>query len=619
MKFLLAGNPNVGKSLIFNLLTGLGVEVSNYPGTTVDIKSGILCFGREQVEIRDLPGIYSLDGESPEEELVRSVLLQHEDEVLIFIADAVHLERNLYLFVQLSEYRIPSILVLNMMDEAERRGIRIDSDTLSLLLGIDVIPASAREGRNIDRIIPAAMRNAGVPRISVQYDHHIEAAQKSLTDEYDVPLPVALLALEGKGGPAGIADAARPLAEEIAAAHHMSVRQILATNRHNCAELIAFRVLNRASPVRRWDPDRLLSTAFPGILILLLVLVGVLSTVFLVGSRIEAGIVSLFEGDLMPVIAGAGLPAPLASVLGSVVLALEAGIGIAFPYIFLFFLLTSILEDTGYLTRAAFLADRAMHRLGLHGQAIVPMVLGLGCNVPAVMSIRHLPTRRERVIASFIVTLVPCSARTVIIAGLVAVFVGPLAALSIYLILAVLIIVTGIFLSRIIPGIRYGMILEMAPLRRPEPKRALRKAWGKIGEFLVLALPLLVVCSIALGILEQTGLITAATNAIAPFPQLLFGLPAFALAALVFGILRKEMALGTLVILAGTPYLLTVLTPLQIYEFAVISVLFIPCISTMAVLLRQTGIRVMLAVSGYSITLGLLVAAVIHLFAGIPG
>jgi ferrous iron transport protein B len=241
------------------------------------------------------------------------------------------------------------------------------------------------------------------------------------------------------------------------------------------------------------------------------------------------------------------------------------------------------------------------------------MVLGFGCNVPAIMSIRLLRTRRERVIASFLVTLIPCSARTVIIAGLVAVFVGIVAAMSVYLIVMIIILITGLLLSRVTPGEQFGMILEMSPLRRPIAKNVLRKSWMRIREFLVIAMPLLIVASIVLGLFRYSGLMAAFEVFIEPFSVAALGLPSYATTALVFGILRKEMALETLVILAGTADLGSVLSMAQIYIFAVVSVLFIPCIATIAVLKREVGTKIALAISAYTLISGILVGALLNM------
>jgi len=249
----------------------------------------------------------------------------------------------------------------------------------------------------------------------------------------------------------------------------------------------------------------------------------------------------------------------------------------------------------------------------MHGQGIIPLVLGFGCNVPAIMSIKLLRTKRERLIASFLVTLVPCSARTVIIAGLVAAFIGLAAAMSVYLFVMVIILATGLILSRVTPGDQYGMILEMSPLRRPIMKNVLLKSWLRIREFLLVAMPLLIVASIILGLFQYSGLMSEFEEFIAPFSEAVLGLPSYATTALIFGILRKEMALETLVILAGTADLGSVLTMAQIYIFAVVSVLFVPCIATIAVLRKEIGTKMALVISLYTLALGILVGAILNI------
>jgi ferrous iron transport protein B len=612
MKIGLLGNPNVGKSLIFHQLTGLGVEVSNYPGTTVNLQHGNTCFRNTMIEIIDLPGIYSIDGNSKEEEIVRSFVQQGEADVLVAIVDATHLERNLYLFLQVAEFRRPMLLILNMIDEAEKEGISIDSTKLASILGVDVIATAAIQGKNTGKIIPAVIESAKIPTVDVFYDHHIEAAERSLSSIYNLDRSGAIGALLGRSDDPDISEAAKILADEIERIHHMSVSQIIAGNRHHCAEHIAHEVTEFESRKQGSDIDRILTTKIPGIPILAAILISILVAVFFIGSWLEEQIVSLITMYILSPFLAAGFP-PLAQQLGvSVILAVQAGLGIAFPFIFTFYIFIAILEDSGYLTRAAFLADRSLHGFGMHGQGIIPLVLGFGCNVPAIMSIRLLRTRRERIIGSFLVTLVPCSARTVIIAGLVAVFIGIGAALSVYLIIFGIVLATGFLLSRITPGEQYGMILEMSPLRRPKTGNILSKSWLRIREFLVIAMPLLIVTSIVLGLLQYTGIIALFTAWIAPFSEAVLGLPPYATTALIFGILRKEMALETLVILGGTADLSQVMTMAQIYIFAVVSVLFIPCIATLAVLRRELGIKMALIIAAYTLGMGILVGAILN-------
>ncbi len=612
MRFALIGNPSVGKSLIFNQLTGLGVEVSNYPGTTVELQKGNTCFQREMIEIVDLPGIYSLEGDSEEESLVRRYLDLQETDVVIVVANATRLERNLYLLLQVAEYGLPMVVVLNMVDEAAKLGLEIDPGPLRDLLGTEVILTAASLGKNIDQIIPAALAATRPSKVEIPYDDHIEAAIRSLGKMFETDRRAGIQALQGFGDNPDLLDAARTIADEIESRRRMTAAQIVAANRHNYARELAGLTIRREATPPGTDLDSILTRTIPGIPILIGILVGMLLIVFVAGSFLEDLIVDLFEIFVLQPFIALGLP-PLVETLGTaIILALQAGLGIAFPFVFLFYIAISILEDSGYMTRAAFLADNAMHRVGMHGGAVIPLTLAFGCNVPAIMSVRLLRSRRERIIASFLVTMVPCSARTVIIAGIVASFVGIGAAFSVYAIVFALIILTGLVLSRVTPGEQFGMIMEMASLRRPDPKLVARKAWVRLSEFLFIAMPLLLVGSVVIGLLEFFGVMAIFEGMAEPYTMTLLGLPGYSATALVFGILRKEMAFETLAILAGTADLGAVLTSLQLYIFSIVTVLFIPCLATITVLLREVGSRITLAITIYTISLGLFIGALIY-------
>ncbi|HNT07351.1 MAG TPA: ferrous iron transport protein B [Methanoculleus sp.] len=612
MKFALIGNPSVGKSLIFNQLTGLGVEVSNYPGTTVELQRGNTCFQREMIELVDLPGIYSLDGESGEEALVRRFLEQQDTDVVIAVLSATRLERNLYLLLQVAEYGLPMVVVLNMVDEAAKQGLEIDPGPIGDLLGVEVILTAASQGKNIDRIIPAALAATRPVKVEVPYDHHIEAAIRSLGKISAADRKESIRALQGFGENPDLLEAAQTIAEEIESRHRMTVAQIIAANRHNFAHQIAGLTIKEKTLHQKTDLDGILTRVIPGIPILIGILLGMLLVVFVVGSFLEELIVELFDIFLLQPFLALGLP-PIVDALGTaLILALQAGLGIAFPYVFLFYIIISVLEDSGYMTRAAFLADNAMHRVGMHGGAVIPLTLAFGCNVPAIMSVRLLHSRRERIIASFLVTMVPCSARTVIIAGIVAGFVGIGAAFSVYAIVFALIVLTGLVLSRITPGEQFGMIMEMVPLRRPDTRLVMRKAWMRLSEFLFIAMPLLLVGSVVLGLLEFFGIMAIFEGFVEPYTMALLGLPGYSATALIFGILRKEMAFETLAILAGTADLGAVLSSLQLYIFAVVTVLFIPCLATITVLLREVGSRITLAVTIYTVALGLFIGGLMY-------
>jgi len=613
MKIALIGNPGAGKSLIFNQLTGLGVEVNKYPGSAIELEYGNVCYKNEKIELVDLPGIYSLDGDSEEEVLVRRFLEKDGADSLIVVLDATKLERNLYLLTQIAEYSLPMVVVVNMIDIAECQGLFIDTARLATIFGTEVLPTAAILGKNIDRILPLALSSSQSPVLGVPYDHHIEAALRSLEKTMGTPRRKNLLALQGTGDDAALRDSAGSIATEIEQRHQMSVGQIIATNRHNFARSVAAEVVKQNPEKKGFDLDRILTRAFPGIPILFLILFSLLLSVFVIGSWMESWIVGGFTEFILPPFAALGLH-PLAERIGySVLVAMEAGLGIAFPFVFTFYLGLSFLEDTGYMTRAAFLADRSMHRLGLHGEAIIPMVIGFGCAVPAVMSLRILKTRREQTIAAFLITLVPCSARTVVVAGIVAAFVGIIWAFSIYLIIFILIIITAIVMSRLTPGEQFGMIVEMPSLRKPRIQLVIRKSWLRIKEFLFIAMPLLIVTSVFLGLFQYFGVIDIFQSLAAPITVSLLGLPEYASTALLFGIFRKELAFETLAVLSGTADLGSVMTGVQLYTFAIVSILFIPCISTVAVLYKQLGAKIAILTSAYSLFLGMLIGVLINI------
>ena len=617
----LVGNPNVGKSLIFTHLTGIGVEVSNYPGTTVHLKQGTCCYLTHSIELVDFPGLYALNGSTPEEQLVREMIVQHQLDSLIVILDAAHLERNLYLLLQTCEYDIPLIIVVNMLDYAEDHGLELDLLRMQEIFGVPVIGTSAIHGTNTSNILPA-LSHAARSVWKTKYDNHIEDACRNLLHVAPISKEEALHVLEGAEPWSDtispelkekLREAALGIIAEMEPEHQMSIHQLIAANRHYAASNIAKEIVTHTPSKPQFNLDYQLTKAFPGIPIFIFLLGFMLYTVFTVGSMLEEGIVELFTAYVLDPLTL--LPfSPLAyEVMFSLAIAVLAGLGIAFPFIFIFYLLIATLEDSGYMTRAAFLADRVMHQFGLHGQALVPMILALGCNVPAIMGIHQLNTRRERFIASILITMVPCSARTVVIAGIVATYLGLWWAFSIYLVVGVLLIITGVVLSRVTPGAQYGMVLEMAPLRWPGPKQVLVRSWLHIKEFLFIAMPVLFVSSIALGLFRYFGVLNWFQGIMEPFTTAVLGLPDFAFTALLFGILRKEMALETLVVLAGTPDLGAMMTSIQLYTFAMISILFIPCVSTIAVLARELGTRHAVLVSAYTVTLGIGVGFLVHL------
>jgi ferrous iron transport protein B len=282
------------------------------------------------------------------------------------------------------------------------------------------------------------------------------------------------------------------------------------------------------------------------------------------------------------------------------------------PYILIFFLAFAVLEDTGYLPRMAFVMDSAVHKIGLHGRAVVPMLGGFGCNVPAIMATRVLTTKRERRIASFLITMTPCSARTAVILGTVGVFLGIKYALVIYGIILVMIFIVGWLLNRWLPGRVSGMIMEMPPLRRPMLRPVLYKTWLRMKHFVYIAVPLLLVGSFVIGALHVSGVLSSITGPLAPFTTGLLGLPAVTIIPLIYGFIRKEGALVLLVSIAGTSNLLAFMSPLQIFVFALVAAIYVPCVATIAVLVRELGWKDAIAISAGTFLLAVVVGSLTY-------
>jgi len=289
------------------------------------------------------------------------------------------------------------------------------------------------------------------------------------------------------------------------------------------------------------------------------------------------------------------------------------GISIALPYLIPFYILLSILEDSGYLSRMAFLTDSFMHFIGLHGKAFFPLMLGFGCNVPAVLGSRILETKKQKFIVSTLATLVPCSARTIIIIGLVGIFLGFKYVLIVYIIDIVIIILFGILLSILVPGKSYGLIMEIPPLRKPSTKIVLKQSWFRIKDFIYFAFPIIVFGSFLLQILDLTNLLNSFVNLISPLFISFLGLPPLTSIPLIFGILRKELTLIMLFSLFGTTNVLSFMTPKQIIIYSLITLFYFPCIATFSVLRKEIGLLNAVLVTAFEIVFAFLLGGFLNL------
>ena len=449
LRIALAGNANVGKSVIFNQLTGLNQTVGNWPGKTVERAEGTLYFEGYRIHVIDLPGIYSLSTYSIEEIVSRDYIAIERPDVIINVVDASTLERNLYFTIQLLELEAPVILDLNQVDFAAKKGIRIDAERLSEILGIPVIPTVAIAGIGIKELLTAVVNVAEgrirLKPLKVRYGKEIEERIEKLEGIVKVKAPqiceiypsrwVAIKLLERDPAIVGkiksyehgeeVLEAAEKLASEIENIHGEPAHIVITSERYNLANKIAKEVTIIVSPPRlslEEKLDAVTSHKVLGYPILVAVLGAIFTIIFLGGNLLTEWLEGFFEGWLIPAITnllGTNLPQAATSlIIDGVIGGVVAGITIALPYIVPFYILLALLEDTGYLPRAAFLMDNLMHKIGLHGKAFIPLMLGYGCNVPACIGCRIMETERERFLAAFAVVLIPCAARTVIILGL---------------------------------------------------------------------------------------------------------------------------------------------------------------------------------------------------------
>jgi ferrous iron transport protein B len=611
----LAGTPNVGKSVFLHQISGMEVVVSNYPGTTVEITEATVRHDDLEVKILDLPGIYSLSAVSDDEIVAIRAIVERRPDVIVNIADASNLERSLYLTLQLIELGFPTVVALNMMDEAKKRGMSPSPEKLSRMLGVPVVPTVAITGENVSKVFDEAIRLARERRAGrrQRMSRDIERAVAELADcirknireiPHGIsPETVAIRILEGDGllieeiertpGGGRVLKKADALAMRITKIRGEPPALAIARERHSLAALICRRV-TEFGPVKRSVTEKLdhvLTSPRTGLPIMVAVFLLMILWLVYFGGWLEQFLVGSWEAYVSPHLSR------IFSGMGSVGQVLDTGLNwsiigvlaVAIPYVLPFYFLLGLLEDVGYLPRAAFLMDSLMHRIGLHGRAVIPMLGGFGCNVPAVMATRAFVSRRERLIASVLITMIPCSARTSVILGTVGSYLGLPYALAIYGVVIFLIFLAGVFLNRALAGKVEGMIMEIPPLRRPIPGPTAVKMWMRTKHFLIVAVPILLVAGFTIGVLQATEVMDRLVSPLSPLTSGLLGLPPVVIIPLVFGFLRKEGALVLLVSVAKTSNLLEFMSPLQLFVYALVVTIYMPCAATFALLGREIG------------------------------
>jgi ferrous iron transport protein B len=612
---------------------------ANFPkSSTTFTRTRTLIAGRE-VEVVDLPGIYSLTSSAPEAGPAEHYLLDEAYDLIINVVDATRLGRSLELTLQLLQLGRPMVIALNMMDEALRRGIDIDERALSERLGVPVVTTVSRLGRGLKELFRNGLRHAmtGSAAAPPVYDREVEHAIADVVgliggSEPLQGVPSRLLAIKLLEGDPHIerrvAAALPDVLDEVAAvsadleeAHGWSADQVVSGSRHALAHAIEDGVVNHRQPTVGWRErvDRLLLDQWTGGPVTVLILAGFFWMVFGIGRRVEAPLVAAFnwiQGSVAEQFPAGSLSATVADGL---VMGLAGGVAIVLPYLVPFLIGLAILEDTGYLPRLAYILDSLMHRIGLHGKSVLPMMLGYGCSVPAIMSTRILESERDRKITAALTSFIPCSARTVVIFGLVAAFMGPLWALAIYLLNILVVALLGTILAKFVTGASPGLVLEIPELSLPDPKTLVAKTWLALKEFITIAWPLLIASSIVLGVLEWFEAADGINALLSPVTVWMLGLPAAVGMTLVFGVLRKELTLVMLVQALGTTEVNTVLSTQQLLTFTLFVVFYVPCIATIAVLAKQMGWRDAGAISGFTVIVALAISVAGRVAFGIFG
>jgi ferrous iron transport protein B len=627
----LAGNANVGKSVIFNHLTGLHQHIGNWPGKTVERAEGTLHFKGYTIDIVDLPGIYSLSTYSLEELVSRKYIAVEKPDIVINVVDASVLERNLFFTLQLMELETPMVIALNQMDIAKSKGIQIDIKKLEHLLGIPVMPTVAVKGVGIAKLLEKAIETVEKEplkkRPQVMYGEEVEEKIDKLIEKMKKvqfvypPRYVAIKLLEGdeeierelRRIDPQIVATAKKLAGEIENIHGHGCSTVITSERYEAAGCIARSAQKLVSPIKPTKVERLhnfTTHKVTGYLTLVFSLLLIFYAIFTFGGY-TSGLLSDLLYGLEPFFASAfGTGIVGALLWGGVMEGLIAGITIVLPYIIPFYIILYFLENSGYLSRIAFLMDNVMHKIGLHGKAFIPIMLGFGCNVPACLGCRIMETQRERLLAAFVTTLVPCAATTVIILGLVGDFLGIQWALALYLFNLVIILLLGRLAFRVVPGEPTALIMEMHDYRWPHMKTILKQTWFRVAEFIKIAFPLIIVGSLVLKLAEVSGVLEAVAAVLSPVTVVWLGLPAITGITLIFGVLRKELSLVMLATLLGTTNFAQVLTPVQMIVFTLVAMFYIPCIATIAALVRDFGWKKSLFITVFEIAFAILLGGV---------
>jgi len=615
LKILLIGQPNVGKSSLLNALVGPRVTVSNYPGTTVEITKAKKSFGEIKIEFVDTPGIYSISDRSEEEKVTERALFKEEADGVIVIADAASLERSLYMALQILEAQIPIVLALNFVEDAEKKGIRINCEKLKAILHIPVVPINPLTKKGISKLVDSVAKIKKISKrpFSLKYDDHIESAIDKISSQMkETSTPsrfIAVRILEGDEDFYEFLKDERIVAEvRESLEEHPRVAEDIAITRYGTASFIAAKVtgiilLEKERELQE-DVDRVLLHRIWGPLTTGLFLLAVFGILLYLGNLIQGFLSSLTESLLssLATVEHSFLSVVLVNGLTGIAL----GVSIALPYVFLFYLLMGVLEDIGLLSRFTVNAEWFLKKMGLPGKSFIPLALGLGCTAPATRATRVLSSKKEQVYTASLFAFVPCSSRIAIIMGIVGFYGGTKLALSVFATSFIAGLIWAFGIEKLIEMKSEPLLLELPPYRRPLIKNVSAKSWIRMKDFVYIVIPLLALGGIAYGILDMLGLTYIVVEPLSPITTWL-GLPTVTIIPIIFGFLQKDLTGAMLLSVLGSEAS-SALTPLQIYTFGVATTIGIPCMIALGMLIKEFGLKRAIALTITSIAYGLLIA-----------
>ena len=616
-KVLLLGQPNVGKSTFLNALTGAKVVISNYPGTTVDLSKGHTIIDGERYLLIDTPGVYNLFPSSEEEKITERMVMDWDYDFIIQIVDCGALERGLIITLQLIELGIPVIIALNFVEESEKRGVSIDEKRLENILKIPVAKINPLRKNGLSNLLKR-IKNVTVSSFKIQYDDHIEKAISKIESVIDTnsnfsSRGIAIKILEKDPIVCSIFN--KKL--DVKFVSHPNISMDVQVTRSGYASMLAKSVtelkshreilnnLDRIVLLNNWTGTIYTISIFSLIFGTLLYLGGWFQNILTSYSDKFMAYLHPFLSQTSPF---------LKEILENSIIGMNTGISIAIPYIGIFYIILAILEDSGLLSRFIVILNRLFERFWLPGKAIIPLMLGLGCTVPAIRATRILGDMRDRLKISILFFTVPCSSRAAIIFGVVGHFAGLKYALGIYLVSFIVMILTARILKIIIKREPTPLIEELPPYRIPKLRNIILKSWIRTKDFVYIVIPLLIFGGMIYGVLVHFNLVNVIVRPLRPVISGWLKLPEKSAISLFYGFLQKDLTPAMLTNALGTINFSNVMTPLQLFTFGLASTFQIPCIIAFGMLIREFGIKRALMVEIVVLIYSLLIVGLILRF-----